>query len=174
MTGEMGVVLTSEVEAGRYICVKTRSPFGWVIRVFTRSLFDHALINLGNGDIAEATVTGVRIDRLDSYRGQPACANTAEPMTGAQRAAVCVKARSFAGMEYGWGTVMLIGLRSMGARSRWLTRMLTDRDALICSQMVCLSSAPQGPDWQCGEMSPEFVEPAGLARRPGVERLMWG
>jgi len=174
MTSEPPTVFASELLPGTYCCVSTTGLFGRVIRMVTRSRYDHALIYLGSGDIVEATVTGVRISRLASYSGRPMCANAAEAMTDTQRAGVCAKGRSFAGDEYGWGTIALIALRLAGIRSRWLTRLLSDRDAVICSQLVCEAGEAEGlTSWQCGEPSPQFVEPAELARRPGMERVIW-
>ena len=174
MTVEPPTIFASDLRPGNYCCISTASLFGRVIRMATRSRYDHAVLVLGGGDIVEATVTGVRVSRLASYSGRPMCANAAEAMTDTQRAGVCAKGRSFAGDEYGWGTIALIALRLAGIRSRWLTRLLSDRDAVICSQLVCEAGEAEGlTSWQCGEPSPQFVEPAELARRPGMERVIW-
>lgn len=163
----------ADLQPGDYLCVRTGSVFGWLIRAFTRSSFDHAFVCLGDGMIAEARVTGVVIDSLGLYRGALAVANSAEPMTPAQRDAVSAKARSFAGDEYGWGTILVIGLRLLGLRWGWLLRFADDRDALICSELVALAGQAAGLDWLCSEPEPALVTPADLARRPGVEPVTW-
>jgi hypothetical protein len=171
--GEMGTVLSSELKAGNYCAVRTRGLFGYIIRAATSSPVDHAFVCLGNGLIAEATVYGCRVDSLEQYRGQAMFTDAGDKINAAQRSQICKAARGFAGREYSWTDILLIGLRRIGLRSRWLVRHLRDRDALICSELVALAGAAGSQDWLCGTGDAALVTPALLALRPGVERVMW-
>jgi hypothetical protein len=167
-------VLASEIEPGRYVCTRTKSPFGFLIRIFTRSPYDHAFIVLGGGLIAEATNTGTRIDNLDRYKGQLAVANTDELMTTAQRAQVAQAARQLVGREYGWGAIGVIALRKLGLKWGWLLRFADEKDADICSEDVAIAGAAAGLDWLCGEEDPALVRPDELAaRKPYMCSVAW-
>lgn len=170
---EMGTILSTELTPGQYLCVKTRGPFGAVIRAVTKSQADHAIVHLGNGFIAEAAVYGCKVNALDQYRGQPMWV-CGDRLNAVQRTMVCKAARSFAGREYNWVDIALIGLRRLGLRQGWLRKRLQDRDALICSELVCLAGLAAGlSSWLCGEPEPALVTPADLLNRPGCERVMW-
>lgn len=158
----------SDLQPGDYVVLRTGSPFGYLVRTFTRSPFDHAVLYCGHGVIVEATIHGAKIDSLSLYAGALAAANTGETLTAAQRAAIVAKARSFAGLEYGWGAIVTIALRLLGFRWGWLQRIADDKDALICSELVAKSGDAAGVNWLCGEQDPAFVTPAELSRCPGV------
>lgn len=159
----------SDLLPGSYVVVNTGTLFGWFIKRFCGGSYDHAFIWNGDGTITEATVKGVKVDSPAQYAGHLAAANTGETLTDAQRAAIVAKARSFAGLEYGWGDIAVIALRLLGFRWGWLQRVADDRDALICSELVCKAGLAAGlASWQCMEPDPAFVTPADLSRRPGV------
>lgn len=166
-------VSSTDLQPGSYLCVRTGSLFGFLVRLFTRSQFDHAFVYLGGGEIAEATVWGSRIDALASYSGALAVANSAEVMTAPERQDVCAKARSLAGEEYGWGTILVISLRLLGVRWGWLLRFADDRDAVICSELVAESGQAAGVDWLCGESEAALVTPAELAERRVMRSVKW-
>ena len=173
MTGEPDVTFASELLPGSYCTVRTRGPFGWVIRAFTSSTVDHAFVVLGGGLIAEATVWGCRVDGIAQYQGQTMFTDAGDRVSASQRSQICKQARSYAGREYGWPDIALIGLRRLGVRAGWLRRVLADRDALICSELVALAGAAGGQDWLCGTGDAALVTPADLSRRPGMERVIW-
>lgn len=156
------------IEAGRYICVRTGTWFGGIIGACTRSRFDHVAISNGDGTVTEATPRGVHVSPLSSYAGHLAVANLAEPMTAAQRATVTATAKTWIGREYAFGDIGVIGLRLLGIKWSWLLGLSDTRDAVICSELAALSGKAAGLDWLCGEPDAAYVEPAQLARRPGV------
>lgn len=168
------VILASEAEPGQYMCVRTASPFGFMIRLFTQSQYDHAFIVLGPHQVAEATIRGVRVDALAKYAGHLAIAST-DALTPQQQAKVCATARSFAGREYNWRDIAILALRRAGARWGWLLRAADDRDALICSELVAVAGMSATPplDWMCSKAAPEYVTPADLASRPGTVPVAW-
>ena len=168
------VVLESELRPGWYITLRTKTFFGWAIRVLTRSEVDHAVLYLGDGEIAEATIWGTRIGRLDSYRDQLANVNGAEGMTDLQRVTVCVRAKEMVPREYDWGAIAVCALRLAGFRSRWLLRLADDKDADICSELVAAAGQAAGLDgWLCGEPEPAVVMPSELNRRRVMRTLVW-
>jgi len=170
---ESPVTLASEIQPGRYICLKTRSPLGWLIRVVCRSPFDHAALVTAPGVITEATLRGVRQSPLPKYRGCFAAVNAAEIITGEQAAAIVIKGRAFARDEYAFPLLIVIALRKLGIKWRWILRLAEDRDAVICSELVAASGQVAYLDWLCGESSPETVRPDQLGARLAMRRLYW-
>lgn len=157
------------IPAGRYIAVHTGTAFGAVICAATRSKFDHVAVSIGDGNVVEATPRGVHVSPLSNYAGHLAAANLNEDMTAEQCAAVAATARSFVGKdEYAFGAVGITGLRLLGFKWAWLIRMADTRDAVDCSEMAALCGQAAGLDWMCGELEAAYVQPAELARRPGV------
>jgi hypothetical protein len=163
--------MPSVIESGRYVCLRTPGFPARVIRLVTRSKYNHAVITGPDGAIIEATPEGVRLGTLSEYAGMPACANTAEPMTDAERDAVWAKAQTLLGDGYNWAADAAIGLADLGWHWRLLMHIAGADKLLMCSQTVVFSG--EGPEppmpWMCGKTSPAQVAPADLARRPGVE-----
>ena len=170
---EPDVTFASELLPGSYCTVRTKGPFGWVIRAFTASTVDHAFVVLGGGLIAEATVWGCRTDGIAQYQGQTMFTDAGDRISAPQRSQICKQALSYAGREYSFADILLIGLRRLGLHSKWLVRHLRDRDALICSELVCVAGTAGGQNWFCGTGDAALVTPAELARRPGMERVIW-
>jgi hypothetical protein len=160
--------MATDIEAGRYIAVHTGTPFGAVICACTRSKFDHVAVSIGGGQVVEATPRGVHVSPLANYAGHLAVANLAEPMTSQQKWTVAAAAQSFVGREYAFGDLAVIELRRLGLTWPWLIHLADTRDALICSELAALCGRQAGLDWLCGEPDPAYVQPAELARRPGV------
>lgn len=156
------------IEAGRYIVVHTGTWFGSVISACTRSKFDHVLVSIGGGMAVEATPKGVHVSPLSRYAGHPAVANLDEPMTGEQRATVVATARSWVGREYAFADLGVIGLRLLGIKWGALIRLSDTRDTVICSELAALAGKAAELDWLCGEPQAAYVQPAELAKRPGV------
>lgn len=160
--------MTLPEPAGRYGVVHTGTLLGWVICKATKSWADHAFVLTGEGTVIEATPYDVREAPLSEYAGRQVQANTAEPMTDAQRAAVAETARSYLGREYNWADLGVIGLAELGLHWQILIRLMGGSKALICSQLVALCGKAAGLDW-CGvKADPSQVTPADLARRAGM------
>lgn len=158
------------IESGRYVCVATPDPIGWLIRKITRSKVNHVFIVTGPGEIIEARPRGgVCRGALAEYAGRHAVANTAEPMTDAQRQAVVAEAERLLGVAYDWFADADIGLEDLGWHWRLLAKIARASKRLMCSQMTVLSGKAAGLDWLCGKASPDQVAPGDLAKRPGVE-----
>ena len=167
------VTLASEVQPGRYICLKTRSPLGWLIRAACHSPFDHVALVTAPGLVTEATLRGVRQSPLVKYKGCFAAVNAAETINDEQTAAIVTKGRTFERDEYAFPLLIVIGLRKLGIKWRWILRLAEDRDAVICSELVAASGLVAYLDWLCGESSPATVRPDQLGARLAMRRLYW-
>ena len=167
-------VLASELEPGTYVCLKTRSLFGWVIRTFTRSQFDHAVLVVGSHEICQATLRGVRTGPLSAFKGCLAVANSAEDMSPAQRANAVTFMKALRQDEYAFGLLVVIALRLAGLKHDWLIRFAQDKGAVICSEAVAEAGDHAGLDWLCGEPSAAVVRPDDLAgRKPFMRSVVW-
>jgi hypothetical protein len=169
MTGPF--ILGEEVGDGSYICLRTGSPLGFLVRMFTGSQYDHTILVTGPGEIIQATVKGVKKGLLSQFRGCLAVANTAEEMTALQRVTVVKAAERYDGDEYAFGGIIVIGLRKLGLRWAWLLKASADKGAVFCSELAALGGQAAGLDWLCGTGDPALVTPATLAVRPGVRRI---
>lgn len=164
----------SDIAPGRYICLKTKSPLGAVVRLFCHpSPFDHVVVATGNGRCVQATVRGVKESLLTDFWGCEAVVCT-DLMSAAQGEAIAAKARTYVGDEYGWQYLPLIALRKAGLRSEWAVRVCQDSDAVICSELAVLAGKAGGMDWLCGgETDAAMVRPDELANRPTVAPVAW-
>jgi hypothetical protein len=171
-----GVVLASELQPGTYVCLRTRSLFGWAVRAFTRSPYDHAVLVTAPGGIVQATVRGVKVGLLSQFRGCVAVANSAEPIAEDARLAIATKGLSYVGDEYAFPLVLVTGLRKLGLSWPWLVRVCQDNDAVFCSELVCLAGTATSPaqPWLCGEPSAATVRPDEMAdRSPFMRAVVW-
>lgn len=155
--------------AGVYGCVQTHGFVPLLIRLVTRSPFDHVFISTGDGQIIEAEPGGVRISDIVEYAGYRIEYNTGEPMTDVQRAAVAEFAESKRGEPYAWTADAIDGLRCLGLRWRILARFERARRSVMCSELAAQAGQHAGLDWLCGQDDPCQVTPALLARRPGMQ-----
>jgi hypothetical protein len=158
------------IEPGRYVCVATPDPIGWLIRKVTRSKTNHVFVVTGPGEIIEARPRGgVCRGTLAQYAGRYAVSNTAEAMTDAQRAAVAAEAEKLLHVPYDWFADADIGLEDLGWHWRLLAKIARVSKRVMCSQMTVLCGKAAGLDWLCGKASADQVAPGDLAKRAGVE-----
>lgn len=112
---------------------------GWeakVIRVATRSPWNHAAIYVGNGQIIEADPSGVQISPLSNYDGCPILWSDLR-LPPARAALVVAAAKAQIGLEYGWLDIVAVGLSTIGI----VTARLDDPDSRFCSQVVAIAEA---------------------------------
>jgi cell wall-associated NlpC family hydrolase len=139
--------------------------YPWLIRVGTRSEFDHAFVVVGGGQIIEAQPGGARWAELSDYEGQLLVFDSEEPVTPAQAKRVIDKAITLIGTRYGWTDIARLALRCLGVQWRWLTQAADNERAMICSQLVATCGAAAGLDWLCGREAAAAVTPGDLATR---------
>lgn len=154
---------------GLYFVVKTHGFIPWVIRMATRSAFDHAGIVLEDGAIVEAEPGGVRLGHLSEYYRCRIAINSGEETTVQQRTAVVATARAMVGVPYDDLAIVDDGLESLGWHWQWLASHADGNGELICSQLVAKAGEAAGLDWRCGAATAAEVTPADLARRPGMQ-----
>lgn len=169
----------AEPALGSYACVRipflkkslfghtflVPNVFGYAIRIFTRSSYDHAFIYIGNGQIIEAQPKGARISELAEYDGDGLLWST-DTLTDDQRAQIVISAKHLLNTSYGFLDIVYLGLASLGIRFNWLLKRVENEQRLICSQLVALSGRLAGVDaWLCGKENACLVTPADLANR---------
>lgn len=156
--------------AGLYFVVKTHGFVPWVIRMATRSQYDHAgIITDPDGGIIEAEPGGVRTGNLSEYAGCRIAVNSGEDTTAAQRAAVVAAAQLMLGDHYNAAAIADDGLETLGWHWRWLAKLAAGDGEVVCSQLVAAAGQAAGLDWRGGAATTAEVTPAMLARRPGMQ-----
>jgi uncharacterized protein YycO len=157
--------MTPQPIPGTYACVRTGGFLPWLIRLGTRSSYNHAFIVVDDTRIIEADPGGARWNTLDAYAGHQLVYNNNEPITDDQRKQVVARAETFIGTPYGWTDIARLSLRSLGLNWAWLTARADKDKAVICSQLVAICGDSAGLDWNCGRDTPAAVTPGDLAAR---------
>jgi uncharacterized protein YycO len=150
---------------GTYGVVRTGGFYAWLIRVGTRSKFNHAFITYADGQIIEADPGGARWAQLSDYDGHHIMFDLSDDMTDAQRQRVIDKAITLLGTPYGWTDIARLALRCAGVQWGWLTRAADNERAMICSQLVATCGEAADVDWNCDREAPAAVTPGDLAER---------
>lgn len=153
---------------GSYGCVRTGGFYAWLIRVGTRSHFNHAFVVMEDGRIIEADPGGARWARLSDYGTDSMVFNTLDVTTEDQRRRIMDKAVALLGTPYGWTDIVRLSLRCLGLNWSWLTKRADEEKAMICSQLVAACGQAGGQAWLCGRSFPAEVTPGDLARRIGA------
>lgn len=149
---------------GDFAVVATRSRIGWLIRLVTRSRYNHAWLYLGGGRIVEAEGNGAVISPLADYDGLPVLWSNLT-LTEAERAAIVAKARGVVGVPYSWiddaciALTALLGVHVPG----WVRRRLASPEHLMCSQLVDVCYQAAGIDLVPSKPLPGDVSPGDLA-----------
>lgn len=167
------------IERGNYACVKTPfvykklfglrvalpNLFGWAVRIFTVSPYDHAFIYIGEGKIVEAQPRGAKISNLSKYDGCEMVWSN-DDLTDSQRIIISSKAKSLVGTPYGFLDLVYLGLATLNIRFKWILDRVERENRLICSQLVAVCGKTAKEDlWQCGEPNACLVRPVDLANR---------
>ena len=149
---------------GDFAVVATRSRIGWLIRLVTRSPYNHAFVYLGGGRIVEAESPGAVISPLVDYDGRPVLWSNLT-LTDTQRAAIVTQARAVVGIPYSWVDDACIALTAIfGVHvPRWVRRRLASTRHLMCSQLVDVCYQAAGIDLVPSKPLPGDVSPGDLA-----------
>lgn len=124
---------------GDFFVVRTNGIIGWLIRVVTRSPYNHAGIFLTDSpdlDVVEARMIGATQDRPDYSKCRMLVSDVL--LTDAERLAICTQAHQFVTKKigYGWLDILSVGLLQYGIRPGWVRARVKHSDRLICSQLV--------------------------------------
>lgn len=150
---------------GSYGCVRTHGLAAWLIRVGTRSGFNHAFIVMDEDRVIEADPGGARWALLSGYSTDRVVFDTGDDLSPEQRQLIMSKAVALLGVPYGWLDIFRLSLRCAGLRWSWLTRAADEERAMICSQLVAACGQAGSADWLCGREAPAAVTPGDLANR---------
>ena len=151
---------------GTYACVRTGGFYAWLIRVGTRSPYNHAFLVVDDtGGIIEADPGGARRSNISAYGTDAMVFDANEPVTDDQRAKIIAKAETLLGTPYGWTDIARLALSCLGVKWKWLTAAADNERAMICSQLVAACGEAAGLDWNCGREAPAAVTPGDLAAR---------
>lgn len=150
---------------GQYGCVRTGGFYAALIRLGTRSKYNHVFLVVDDhGGIIESDPGGARRSSIDAYSGH-AILYSPDTLTNTQKDQLVAKATTLLGTPYGWLDIARLSLRTLGLQWPWLTRAADNEKAMICSQLVATCGQAAGLDWNCEREAPAAVTPADLARR---------
>jgi uncharacterized protein YycO len=162
-----------------------RDPFGTVmcalIHLTTRSRYNHAALDIGDGLMVEATNRGVVVSPIESAdeihhiyalelesifdKPQLCSGDGFCPITylGNDKEEVLAWAAGRVGWKYGYGNAFWCGLRNLFPGLAHIKHGKT----IICSELVADALQRAGHDWQ---KDPALVSPGDLAEHFGVPR----
>lgn len=155
---------------GTYAVVRTHDFIGWLIRV-AQLLFvgggwhwNHAVLIVGsNGEIVEATPSGVKAGSLAQYSDYRVSASQA---TGTATAwALSLVGRC----GYNWLDYVAIALHRWHIRPAWVSRIVDSEARFICSQLVArafeIDGRPLFTSVWAGDVTPGMLgQPAPMTR----------
>lgn len=158
---------------GDFALVRTNGVIGWLIRVVTRSQYNHArLIVADNGTVLEANPTGAEVGHV-----RAGDVVVSVPLTDEQRAQIPFVAIHLLGRPYGFLDVAALGLSRLGLRIPSVRRRIANPRTLFCSQLVDLAWANVGFQAFADGRTPQDVTPGDLddlAKRGGWPRSSGG
>lgn len=148
--------------AGTIGVVSTRGFVAGIIRLGTRSHWDHVVIAVGDGRIVEAMPGGVRVRFEDEYAGVGWA--TTEPLNPDARTVMAATALAAIGTPYNWPAIAVFTVRTFASwlPHRWLSRWADHRAAVICSELAVRCMRAAGVDCFGGRPA-ATVSPADFA-----------
>lgn len=129
---------------GDFGIVRTNGWAARLIQIGTISRWNHVVVYLGDGVIAEATPSkGIVINPVDKY--DKIAWNQHEDLTDQQRDLIVEKAHSLLGTTYGFLDIAILGLRILGLKflGGKLLEKMSMRQGIICSEyaVICYTYA---------------------------------
>lgn len=158
------------------------SPFGFAIRHFTHSKYDHAFVILDadKGTILEAQPHGARVSNISEYKGLPmvfskdSVFGSPPTVTPVVLNALADGAKQFIGKPYGFLDIVYLGM-TLGVDpdgDSWICKHVLphvlDTAREICSQLVAAFGQLFHTDWRCGQRYTQLVTPGLLASRASM------
>ena len=132
-----------------------------LIRLVTRSKWNHALLLLGDDSCVEAEPSGAALGTGSAYATQEVSALV---LSSVQVEAVCAAALSLVGTPYGFLDIVSVGLLQYGIRLGFIRRRVERSNCLICSQLVDECYRRAGVHLFSDGRIPMDVTPGDLAR----------
>lgn len=134
--------------------------FTALIHLTTRSRFNHAALDIGDGMMVEATAGGVAVNPIASDDEIRQVRHT--PYTGNDLEEVLAWSTARVGWRYGYVNAVICGLRSM-----WPGLQVKMGRTIICSELVAEALERAGHDF---DKDSALVSPGDLAEHFGVPR----
>ncbi len=134
---------------------------GELIRHATESWAGHAFVYVGNGQIVEAAPP---VGRVSSAASHPdAVWNARFPLTGAQRARICARARALVGCPYDYPAYVGFALKVLKIRNGTELDPVFKADHWrVSSALVADCYAYAGIYLEAGRKDPDLISPADL------------
>jgi hypothetical protein len=158
-------------QAGCYGVSHGAGLVGELIRHATESWAGHAFLYIGNGLIIEAAPPATRISPVGAH--PDAVWNSEEPLTGAQRTAICNRAHALLGTPYDYPAYIGFALEvlKLGTAAE-LDPVFTHDHWRVCSADVADEYRFGGIEVTRGLKYPNLVSPADLYNR--IAQRSWG
>ncbi|MFD4858402.1 C40 family peptidase [Streptomyces atratus] len=149
---------------------------GWMVKVGQWLNGDgfhdwqHAFIYVGDGQIIESAPGGARGALLSQYMVEDTVvwSSGAFDLTEDQREDIVFSATRYLGTPYSAATYFSLATARLGIRPRWLKNLVSDTNAMICSQYVDQCYHDAGVRLFTDGRIPGDVTPGDLARRIGA------
>jgi len=129
------------MQNGDYGLSKTKGLLGFLISfgqltIGDASRYQHAfvVVDVENDLVIEARPGGAGYQKLSTYEGRAAYSHI--PLTDIQRERIVAAAKTCIGVKYNWLDYLALALLHLGIRPKWLTKFVSRKDRMICSQLV--------------------------------------
>lgn len=150
-------------QAGDFAVIRTRGWAAWVIRVVTRSKYNHAVFFISPTEIVEAEGQGAIISSWSKYaKSKTRTSAGLLPLTPEQRAAAPAVGRSLVGIPYGWLDIFSVGLLQYGIKPELVRHEVSTQRNLICSQLADKARLLLGDHLFNDNRLPQDVTPGDL------------
>lgn len=156
----------SVTKTGDYFVVRTGGIAGWLIRLGTRSPYNHAGVVVdGHGRTVEAKPSGACYGNIADYGTDRMLVGCPVRLTSDVRRSIAVHAGQLVGTPYSWLDILALALLQFGVtRPRWIERRVARTDRLVCSGLVDLAYRQAGIELFDDGRPFQDVTPGDLAR----------
>jgi uncharacterized protein YycO len=150
-------------DVGQLGLVRTVGFSSWLIRLVTRSHWNHVVVRFNSKYVVSAETSGVAILPTTHF---PDAQWSAFPLDALERRQIVAFALNQVGKPYGRLTFVWIGISRITrwATPRWLEQRISDQHTWICSQLVDAAYQAAGIHMFRDNRPPGAVTPADLAQ----------
>lgn len=149
-------------QPGDFCVVRTRGLVARLIRLITRSPWNHAAVFVTQTEIVEAQPFGAARDRFGYTVA--AFSSGIVVLTDQQRADITARALELVGTPYGFLDLLSLGCLQYGIKPRFIRNRVRRSDRLTCAQLVDACYAAAGLHLFTDNRVPMDVTPGDLGR----------